>query len=104
MTLKVYLDNCCFNRPFDDQNQVRVRIETEAKLFIQMKMSKETEIKERGIRALLKELGEIDTEIFIKMIMSEPFDYTKWQRNLWNEKSVDQISSEAMNQQNNEKH
>jgi len=36
MALKVYLDNCCFNRPFDNQNQVRIRIETEAKLFIQI--------------------------------------------------------------------
>ena len=32
---KLYLDNCCFNRPFDDQSQLRVRLETEAKLFIQ---------------------------------------------------------------------
>jgi len=32
---KLYLDNCCFNRPFDDQSQMLVRLETEAKLFIQ---------------------------------------------------------------------
>ena len=31
----VYLDNCCFNRPFDDQSQVRVLLETEAKLSVQ---------------------------------------------------------------------
>ncbi|MBL9158679.1 MAG: hypothetical protein JNJ70_14470 [Verrucomicrobiales bacterium] len=31
----VYLDNCCFNRPFDDQTQMRVQLETEAKLGIQ---------------------------------------------------------------------
>ena len=31
----IYLDNCCFNRPFDDQKKIRIRIETEAKLFIQ---------------------------------------------------------------------
>ncbi len=31
----IYLDNCCFNRPFDDQKQIRIRIETEAKLYIQ---------------------------------------------------------------------
>lgn len=31
----IYLDNCSFNRPFDDQKQVRIRIETEAKLIIQ---------------------------------------------------------------------
>ena len=33
--MKVYLDNCCFNRPFDDQTQLRIRLETEAKLRIQ---------------------------------------------------------------------
>lgn len=33
--MRVYLDNCCFNRPFDDQSQARVRLETEAKLEIQ---------------------------------------------------------------------
>ena len=33
--MRVYLDNCCFNRPFDDQRQMRVRLEAEAKLCIQ---------------------------------------------------------------------
>jgi len=31
----IYLDNCCFNRPFDDQSQLRIRLEAEAKLSIQ---------------------------------------------------------------------
>jgi predicted nucleic acid-binding protein len=33
--MKIYLDNCCFNRPFDDQKQLRIKLETEAKLDIQ---------------------------------------------------------------------
>jgi len=33
--MKIYLDNCCFNRPFDDQKQLRIKLETEAKLRIQ---------------------------------------------------------------------
>lgn len=33
--MKIYLDNCCFNRPFDDQAQLRIRLEAEAKLAIQ---------------------------------------------------------------------
>ena len=33
--MRIYLDNCCFNRPFDDQQQARIRLEAEAKLFIQ---------------------------------------------------------------------
>jgi predicted nucleic acid-binding protein len=33
--LRVYLDLCTFSRPFDNQNQLKIRLETEAKLFIQ---------------------------------------------------------------------
>ena len=36
--MRVYLDNCCYNRPFDDQSQLKVRLETEAKLFVQQLM------------------------------------------------------------------
>ncbi len=36
--MRVYLDNCTFNRPFDDQTQIRIRLETEAKLYIQEKI------------------------------------------------------------------
>ena len=36
--MRIYLDNCCFNRPHDDQSQIRIRIESEAKLFIQAKI------------------------------------------------------------------
>jgi predicted nucleic acid-binding protein len=37
--VRVYLDNCCFNRPFDDQSQVRIRLESEAKLHIQQRIT-----------------------------------------------------------------
>jgi len=33
--LKIYLDVCTFNRPFDSQSQIKIRLETEAKLYIQ---------------------------------------------------------------------
>jgi len=33
--VKIYLDVCCFNRPFDDQSQERVRMESEAKMRVQ---------------------------------------------------------------------
>ena len=35
MKCRIYLDNCCFNRPYDDQSQLLVRFETQAKLYIQ---------------------------------------------------------------------
>lgn len=31
----IYLDMCCFNRPYDDQTQTRIRLETQAKLELQ---------------------------------------------------------------------
>lgn len=34
----VYLDNCSFNRPFDDQFQTRIKLETEAKQFVQQQI------------------------------------------------------------------
>ncbi|MGM9936321.1 MAG: hypothetical protein ACI38A_03160 [Candidatus Ornithomonoglobus sp.] len=33
--MRVYLDNCSYNRPYDDQNQMRIHLETQAKLYIQ---------------------------------------------------------------------
>lgn len=33
--LKIYLDNCCYNRPFDDQSQIKIHLEAQAKLYIQ---------------------------------------------------------------------
>lgn len=33
--VKIYLDNCCFNRPYDSQESFKVSMETRAKLHIQ---------------------------------------------------------------------
>ena len=37
--MRIYLDNCCFNRPFDDQSQIKIKLESEAKIFIQTNIS-----------------------------------------------------------------
>jgi len=36
--MRVYLDNCALNRPFDSQMHLRIRLETEAKLAIQQRI------------------------------------------------------------------
>ena len=28
--IRLYLDNCCFNRPFDDQQQLKIKLETDS--------------------------------------------------------------------------
>ena len=37
-SMRIYLDNCCFNRPFDDQGQAKVKLEAEAKMTIQSRV------------------------------------------------------------------
>lgn len=32
--MKIYLDNCCYNRPFDDQTQERIYLESESILVV----------------------------------------------------------------------
>jgi hypothetical protein len=56
----------------------------------------DTEIKLRGMDALIEALGEVQAEKFIALIRREPFDYTEWQRTLWSDKSVEEISRMAM--------
>lgn len=33
--MRIYLDMCCYNRPYDDQSQLKIALETQAKLHIQ---------------------------------------------------------------------
>lgn len=61
-------------------------------------MFTDTEIKATGFRALFEALGEVQAEKFIALIQHKPFDYTQWQRTLWPDKSVDEISKAAMKQ------
>lgn len=43
--MRIYLDNCALNRPFDDQSHIRIKLESEAKLYIQGKIkSREVEL------------------------------------------------------------
>lgn len=33
--MKIYLDMCCYNRPYNDQSQLKISMETQSKLYIQ---------------------------------------------------------------------
>ena len=48
-----------------------------------------------AITVLLENLGEVDTERFISMIKRDKFDYTEWQRDLFKEKSIEEIHTMA---------
>ena len=62
-------------------------------------MRTDTEIRLHGLRALVEVLGIVEAEKFISLILREPFNYTKWQQNLWPDRNVAEISSAAMDLQ-----
>ena len=59
-------------------------------------MITDEEIKIEGMKALFNALGDVQAEKFISLVMQAPFDYTKWQKKLWINRSVSDISKEAM--------
>jgi hypothetical protein len=59
-------------------------------------MITDTEIRTTGFRALVEALGDVQAEKFIALIQREPFDYTQWQRTLWPDKGIEEISHAAM--------
>jgi hypothetical protein len=42
-----------------------------------------TEVRQKGMIALIEALGEVDAERFITLMIREPFDYTTWQREMF---------------------
>ena len=65
-------------------------------------MKTDTEIRVDGLRALTDSLGVVEAERFVSLILREPFDYTRWQKDLFEEKSVEEISRSAMEARNTE--
>jgi hypothetical protein len=59
-------------------------------------MMTDEEIKVQGLRALVAALGDVQAERFVSLMTRAPFDYTKWQASLWLDKSVEELSREAM--------
>ena len=54
-------------------------------------------VRSEGMKILLDGLGRVDAERFISLIIKEPFDYTKWQNDLFEDEDVRSLSSKAMN-------
>ncbi|HLA94475.1 MAG TPA: hypothetical protein VK612_02055 [Pyrinomonadaceae bacterium] len=56
----------------------------------------DNEIKLRGMETLVENLGLVEAERFIALMNREGFDYTKWRQDLWEGKTVEEVSSLAM--------
>ncbi|MCR4321170.1 MAG: hypothetical protein NUV74_12650 [Candidatus Brocadiaceae bacterium] len=58
-------------------------------------MKTDTMIRYEGMKALREKLGIVEAERFISLILRESFDYTEWQRDLWKDKSIDELFNAA---------
>jgi hypothetical protein len=81
--MKIYLDNCCFNRPFDDQSQIRIRLEAEAKLKIQ------TDIQEGKFQLVWSYILEAENR-------ANPFEERKGSIQEWKKHSFIIVKEESM--------
>ena len=59
-------------------------------------MRTDTVLKVEAIDLLLKTFGVLETERFITSIKNSNFDYTEWQKNLWNDKSIEDLHKMAV--------
>lgn len=54
------------------------------------------ELMNKGMACLTEHMGIVDAEQFISVILRERFDYTKWQRSHFDNKTPEEISREAV--------
>ena len=58
-------------------------------------MKADTLIRTEGMNTLIKNLGLVEAERFIMLIQKETFDYTKWQENLFEDMTIEEIFNNA---------
>ena len=59
-------------------------------------MTNSAALLDRGIRCLNNELGILDAERFVALLLREPFDYTEWRKdNLFVGMNLDEIIDQA---------
>ena len=62
----------------------------------------DTLLKTKAMDVLVKNLGVVETERFITLVLKEPFDYTEWRRdNLPDDISVNELNRQATEYWNN---
>ena len=57
----------------------------------------DTAIRQEGMRILIKNLGTVEAERFVSLIIKEPFDYTEWRYQNLEDEEVRSLSRKAMN-------
>lgn len=58
------------------------------------------EVLDRGMRCLVENMGVVEAEHFITIVMREKFDYTKWQRSHYDQIEPEQLHKAAVQYEN----
>lgn len=59
-------------------------------------MLTDTVLKSEGLRILAENLGIVETERFVSLILREPFDYTEWRENLYKDVPLKKFLDDAV--------
>jgi hypothetical protein len=58
-------------------------------------MKTDNVLRQEGTRILSDHLGLVESERFIALMIREPFDYTEWQRGLYDGMSLEELCGRA---------
>ena len=58
-------------------------------------MKTDIELRSDGMKLLRSQLGLVESERFLALMLREPFDYTKWRQHQWRECTVADLAEKA---------
>ncbi|MEO2036013.1 MAG: hypothetical protein ABGZ35_28400 [Planctomycetaceae bacterium] len=58
-------------------------------------MKTDLELKSDGMKLLRSQLGLVESERFLTLMLREPFDYTKWRQHQWGDHTVADLAEKA---------
>jgi len=58
-------------------------------------MKTDNELRSDGMKLLRSQLGLVESERFLTLMLREPFDYTKWRQTQWQTETVATLAQKA---------
>jgi hypothetical protein len=68
---RIYLDNCVLNRPFDDQSQERIRLETEAIILLLARLERKewTWLGSQALELEIEKMPDAEQQLRLRHVM-----------------------------------
>ena len=58
-------------------------------------MKTDLELRHDGMKILRTQLGLVESERFLTLMLREPFDYTQWRQDQWSDSTVAELAKKA---------